>query len=465
MKGLRLSVVLAVRLLAAFFLVAGIAALVVGVHDVLLPGSRLGVLFPGILLVLAGALFLGAVWQLLPIARSRSSSTGKPPACEQPVPVAFLVSILLGVYIFFGALAGAGTQRGIVIGVSLVFMAVGFAGFALFWDDIEVSLVRVGAGIALTVAGLLIGGWEFWYQNQYVPSHLDRAVSVTVGLKKLHAKGRYDVLSATLGYGDVGGRAIVVLGSDYTLTGSVVVACPRPATPDLEAKVFGGQLPDPQRSRFTSTVWEIQPAKVLAAGRFVADGKRLGPNVPASRQMIFYVPHDRHQHRYQLLRLRAQVFAISASVPLANQPPVRRHIKGDMDVYDLWKLAPSGWFQNLLSGSRGWIVTRYEIVNPQGKGSASGGTTSSPDLRVTAQSPRPTWSGKVPSNAQIENLFALDKETLTPLHPPLDTTETFADTELPLAPVRAPTAKELTKNPKTCAHDEQLYEALIRSGG
>jgi hypothetical protein len=438
MNSARLPIVPAVRFLAAFFVVAGVAALVVGVHDVLLPGSRLGVLFPGILLVLAGALFLGAVWQLFPIARSRSWSTGKPPACEQPVPVAFLVSILLGVYIFFGALSGAGTQRGIVIGVSLLFMAVGFAGFVLFWDDIEVSLVRVGAGIALTVAGLLVGGWEFWYQNQYVPSHLDRAVSVQVGLKKLRPQAGYDILSATLGYGDIGGRAIVVLGSDYTLTGSVVVVCPRPATPDLEKGHFGRQLPDPQRSRFMSAVLEIHPT-VLAAGRFVADGKRLGPNVPASRQMIFYVPHD----RYQLLRLRAQVFAISASVPLANQPPVRREIKGDLDVYDLWKLAPSGWFQNLLSGSRGWIVTRYEIVNPQGKGSASGGTTSSPDLRVTAESPSPTWSGRAPSNGQIHGLFN------NPL--PLDTTETFADTELPLAPVRAPTEKELTKKvPKTC---------------
>jgi hypothetical protein len=434
MKGLRLSVVLAVRLLAAFFLVAGIAALVVGVHDVLLPGSRLGVLFPGILLVLAGALFLGAAWQLFPLTRSRSWSTGTPPACKQPVPVAFLVSILLGVYIFFGALAGAGTQRGIVIGVSLLFMAVGFAGFALFWDDIEVSLVRVGAGIALTVTGLLVGGWEFWYQNQYVPSHLDRAVSVQVALKKIRAQGGYDLLSATLGYEDIGGRAIVVLGSDYTLTGSTVVACPRPATPAEEAGHFAGQLPDPQRNRFMSAVWEIQPATVLAAGRFVADGKLLGPNVPASRQMIFYVPHD----RYQLLRLRAQVFAVSASVPLVNQPPVRRNIPHDNDLYDLWKLGESGWFQNLLSGRRGWIVTRYEVVNPEGRGIAS-----SPDLRVVAGSPRPTWSGNAPSNAQIKSLFVKQ--------PPLDTTETFADTELPLAPVVAPTAAELTKVPKTCA--------------
>jgi hypothetical protein len=434
MKGPRLPVVVAVRLLAAFFLVAGIAALVVGVHDILLRGSSLGVLFPGVLLVLAGALFVGAVWELIPIGLSRRWPTGTRPPCKEPVPLAFLVSIFLGVYIFFGALGGAGTQRAIVIGVSLVFIAVGSLGFAFFWSEIEVSVVRVGATVALTVAGLLVGGWEFWYQNQYIPSHLARAVSVHVALKKLRAQGGYDLLSATFGYEDIGGRAIVVLGSDYTLTGSIVVACPRPATPAEEAGHFSGQLPDPQRNRFMAAVWEIQPATVLATGRFVADGKLLGQNVPASRQMIFYVPHD----RYQLLRLRAQVFAVSGSVPLANQPPVRRIIPHDNNLYDLWKLGESGWFQNLLSGRRGWIVTRYELINPQGNGIAS-----SPDLRVVAGSPGPTWSGNAPSNAEINRLFVKQ--------PPLDTTETFADTELPLAPVRPPTAGELKKQAKTCA--------------
>jgi hypothetical protein len=429
MKVPRLPVVAAVRCFAGFFLVTGLAAVVVGVHDVMLPGGRLGVIFPAVLLVVAGAVFLGAVWQLIPIGLPLRWPEGKQPPCKQPMPLAFFVSILLGVYIFFGALTGVGAQRAIVLCVSLVFIAVGSLGFALFWDEIEVSIVRVGAGVALTLAGLLIGGWEFWYQNQYLPSHLDRAVEVQVGLKKLPAQGRYDVLSATFGYQDIGGRSITVLGSDYTLTGSEIVTCPRPATPSSVANVFTGQLPDPQRARFMSPVWEVQPATVLATGRFVADGKRLGPNVPASRQMIFYVPHN----RYQLLRLRAQVFAISASVPLANQPPLQRDL-GDNDLYDLWELGGSSWFQDLLSGHRSWIVTRYEIVE------SPGDTTPSPDLRVTARSPSPTWSGSAPSNTQIKDLFENQL--------PLDTTETFADAELPLAPVAAPTAAEVV--PKTC---------------
>jgi len=53
-------------------------------------------------------------------------------------------------------------------------------------------------------------------------------------------------------------------------------------------------------------VWEERPATVLAAGKFLGDGKRLDPNVPSSREFAFFVPG----HRYQLLRLRAQLFAI-----------------------------------------------------------------------------------------------------------------------------------------------------------
>jgi hypothetical protein len=255
-------------------------------------------------------------------------------------------------------------------------------------------------------------------------------------LKKIRTQGSYDLLSATFGYQDIGSRAVVVLGSVYTLTGSTVIACPRSETPKRERPLFRGQLPDPQRSRFMYPVWEIQPAKILAAGTFAPQGRRLAPSAPASRQLILYVPHN----RYQLLRLRAQVLAISAAVPLAAKPPVPKNT-GDQDIYGLWQLRDSGWFQKLLSGSRGWIVTRYEIVNPDPKANHG---NADPDLRVIAKFPKPTWSGDQPSAAQIKSLFK------TP--PPLSETETFADAELPLKPVVAtPTAAQLKQSAPSCA--------------
>jgi hypothetical protein len=63
---------------------------------------------------------------------------------------------------------------------------------------------------------------------------------------------------------------------------------------------------------------------------------------------------------------------------------------------------------------------------------------------VTARSPEPSWSGDAPSDAEIKSLF----RTV----PPLDTTETFADTELPLAPPRAQPARTLKREnvPPAC---------------
>jgi len=72
----RLPSVAAVWFLATFFLLAGIAALLVGAHDVTVSGGRFGVLFPAVLLVLAGALFVGAARQLSPIAMRRRTSNG-----------------------------------------------------------------------------------------------------------------------------------------------------------------------------------------------------------------------------------------------------------------------------------------------------------------------------------------------------------------------------------------------------
>ena len=120
----------------------------------------------------------------------------------------------------------------------------------------------------------------------------------------------------------------------------------------------------------------------------------------------------------------------------------------DEDLYDLWKVGESGWFQRLLSGWRGWIVTRYEIVSEPGK------TASSPDLRVTARIPSPSWSGKAPSNDQIASLFKRA--------PAVDTTETFADAELAVAPVAAQSTAKLAdeKVPKTCAPEKAATTGL-----
>ena len=188
-----------------------------------------------------------------------------------------------------------------------------------------------------------------------------------------------------------------MIGSTYTLTGSRVIRCERKATPEAVQGIFGGVLADPQRSRFMANVWEEQPASVLAAGRFAGDGLRLDANVPASRDLMFFVPRG----RYQLLRFRAQLFAVSASIPLAERPTDKRHklIYGK-NLFVVWRVADSNWFHDLVYGREREMITRYTIV------SRPTATSASPDIVVAARFPNPTWRGGVPSEASLETMFA-----------------------------------------------------------
>jgi hypothetical protein len=186
--------------------------------------------------------------------------------------------------------------------------------------------------------------------------------------------------------------------------------------------VFNGFLVDPQRSRYMGGVWEIQPATILAAGKFVGDGKRLDANVSSGRDFTFFV---RRGH-YELLRLRAQLFAIPASVQLSQRvAPVYKTYPGDNDLYGFWRVDDESWLHQLVYGRVHWVLTQYQLVNKPRSPSAK------PDLRVVARFPKPTWTDTMPSEEQVHSLFGKPQ--------PVDASEPFADTEMGLGDPVAPT--------------------------
>jgi hypothetical protein len=220
-------------------------------------------------------------------------------------------------------------------------------------------------------------------------------------------------------------RVLVACGSTYSLTGSRVVACHRQPTPEKLQQFFAKFNVDPARSRFMTDAGEVQPAALLAAGKFVGDGKRVDVNVPVTRQLVFFVPHD----RYQLLRLRAQLFAISATVPLSRSGlPAYLSIARDHDEYGFWRVDDYSWLHSLIYGRRRWVVLRYELAAEPTNPNVS------PDLRVTARFLQPTWSESPPSSSRVQTAFAEAQ--------PTDSSEPFADAELALAPVAPATAKD-----------------------
>jgi hypothetical protein len=307
---------------------------------------------------------------------------------------------------------------------------------------VKITFARVGGAIALGLLGTLIGLWQFWYQNQYVPARAGRAVALRASLQLVGEQSAHHVVRATLEYEDIGGRSVSVIGSTYTLTGSRVLPCHRSATFKRVKQFFGGPLLDPQRSRFMADVVE-RPVTVLAAGRFVGDGKRLEPNVPSRREFVFLVPRG----HYQLLRFRAQLFAIPASVRLSRRTkPEYRPLAGESFMYGFWHVDDDSWLRDLVSGRERWVVLRYQLANPDTPKT----TEISPDLRVTARFPEPTWSGR-PSEAQVRKLF----EEAFPASPD-DASEPLADSELTLEEVARPNVHEkLPKWLRRCVFQEK----------
>jgi hypothetical protein len=410
---------------AAFLAILGAAVIVVGIHDSTIGSAGVGLTALSALLLVVGVVLLVAAYRLVRLTRRSTWTDDRRPRCKPIVLVAFVLTIVLGIYVFFAAIGTSGAQRIVVVVGALAFIVAGLLGLRFFGRDARITPLRVEGAIALGVIGIVVGVGQFWFQNQYVPSHAGRAVALKVALSRAGERDDYDVIRARVDYAGIGGKSVSVIGSAYTLTGSHVVRCHRLATVARVQDVFEHFLVDPQTSRFMTDVWEERPSTVLAAGKFVADGKRLDPNVPSGREFIFFV----RRHRYQLLRFRAQLFAIPASVRLSQRAePEYANFRGDNELYGFWEVVDDSWLHDLIYGRARWVVLRYELVDPDNKSTPEVSTA----LRATARFPNPTWGETRPGGALVNRLFAQPQ--------PSDSSEPFADTELSLERVAEPSA-------------------------
>lgn len=417
--------VLFIFVFVGFFGVVGLAAIVVGLHDVSLDQVGFGVTAGSILLLGIGVTLLISAYQLVRLGRTSTWPRGIRPACSLVVLAAFFLTLLLGVYVLVAGLGAANSQRPVVVIVASLFIVASLLGLRFFGGREHATLPKVGAAVVLGIVGTAIGAWEFWYQHQYAPSLGGHTVALTAKIEEEAQQGAYDAIRATVGVQNVGDKSVVVLGSVYTLTGSRIVGCSQPATPRLVKDELDFLATDPQRLRYMADAREEQTT-VLAAGKFVGDGRRLDPTLLSSRDLVFYVPRG----SYQLLRFRAQLFAIPGSVRLSQREKPRyvplkgdKPLKGDNELYGLWHIDDDSWFHDLVYGRERWVVIRYEVVDPDHPGR----TSVTPAMRVTARFPDATWSSGYPSFATLGHLFE---------HPqPSDASEPFADTEMALQPV------------------------------
>lgn len=411
---------------SALFLVAfACVAVVIGVHDVALADADLRVTATSVVLLAVAAVLLVAARQLLALSRRANWEGGVRPTCKPPVLIAFLIVLLAGLYVFLSGIRAAGDQRLLVASVGLIFIGVAVSGLVAFASEARVTVPRVGA-LVLAIAGATVSAWQFWYQNEYAPSQAGRAVALRANLVHETAQRNEDVVRATVNYEAVAGKSLSVVGSAYTLTGSRLVRCDRKERADVSAVAdsFKTFLVDPQRSRFSADVREQQPATVLAVGKFVGDGRRLEPKVPYMRQFVFHV----RRGRYQLLRFRAELFAISGAVNLSQRTRPEYELGADGYMYGFWHVDDDSWLSDLIYGRERWLVIRYELVIEPGA------TKAYSDVRVTARLTDGTWGHGRPSLEEAAGLFTRLRLT--------DPAEPFAASELPLEEVADRTAQD-----------------------
>src|SRR5919204_2426165 len=123
---------------AAYLLMLAVAAIVVGAHDASIAQAGIAVTASSAVLLVVGVVLLLAAYQLIGIGRRSRWRDGVRPPCRPIVLVAFLLAILVCIYVFFSAIRTASTQRTVVVAVALALALAAVAGLGFFGRDARV---------------------------------------------------------------------------------------------------------------------------------------------------------------------------------------------------------------------------------------------------------------------------------------------------------------------------------------
>jgi hypothetical protein len=309
----------------------------------------------------------------------------------------------------------------------------------LFRSGTQLTAVRIGSTF-LAVLGTLAGLAQYAYSSDIASSSLTHTFQLETHLAKVGRSGDLEVVRATIAVTNSGGAPAVSVGSAYTFTGEQAFPCSRPATLRTVTSYFDFSVPDPQALRYSRYV-TLLPARVLAAGKVLGDGAHLDSGQVVTRSYLFYVP----PHAFQMLALRAQVFALPAgavalgtqqgdfeSVPAAGARTWQPNSDGD--VYVFWRVRDHSLLRALLAGPDQWLVVRYELSQ-----APTLPTHTNPAIRATARLTARGWSSAHPDPSAAARLF-----------PSLSTvasaTEPFGDDELLDAPLPRTTPASIARS-------------------
>src|SRR5262245_54048693 len=89
---------------AAFFVTFAVTALVIGLHDVALADSDLGVTVTSVVLLATAGVSFVAAYQLAVLSRADRWERNERPACKPPVLIALTLTLLIGLYVLLSGI-------------------------------------------------------------------------------------------------------------------------------------------------------------------------------------------------------------------------------------------------------------------------------------------------------------------------------------------------------------------------
>jgi len=386
---------------AGVFALVGLFAAVVGAHDAF-GAYEVGSRFGGLLLLLAGSAVVATavallIWSLdwAPTAGIFASALGamlgtsfiiaqllNPDRSWPPFVTAVVISVLtlfagillhwkpnrlfafsgpLLLFFYLGYRRGDYDER-LIIWAAIVFASV-IVAYSL-WRVRPPVLSMSGAGQAKLFAGIfgffslsaLIGGAQFWYTSQYLPSSEGASASITTALHQIGRLGHMDVVELKMTAENTGQIRAQILGSVYRVDGAPMIPVRRTDTRMVRLlgrpDVRGGGV-----SRFRrGPSWEV-----VQAGRIFSDGWSLDPEEKFSKSVLIYVPRG----DYDALRAQAELMMAKGSSLTLNERDRSRYAgildeSGAKVVVTSWPVRETSWFRDLTRGNREvslmWVI-------------------------------------------------------------------------------------------------------------
>lgn len=340
--------------IAEFLAVVGIFGLVVGIHDVTLRDEPLAVRIVGALLLASGVLLLVASGLLRQVARRKADMT----VLRGRLALSACLVVALGASFFAIAELASFDKSALVLGLAVLVAALGLASLVFLRRVTRVTFGKVGPAI-IALVGTAFGVFQFWYEQQYLPTREPPALEATGELKPMGAvAGGLQAYQATLTLKNVGTTKVIALAGAYAVSGAKLVAQSADARPKAVLGPFLSPAIDPYVGRFSRYAQE-KGTSVIQAGKPFAENTYFAPGQELTREYDIVVPAC----RYSLLRLRVHlVVAKGALLRVGDKANVRPGYfidPGRIGVYEVWPIEDNSWVHDILYGKEESILVNY----------------------------------------------------------------------------------------------------------